>query len=151
MERNYLQKYIKIISNSKGTFKQFQFLIYQKLIKNRYQNDQKFLHFKITSKRARQSCISFLSKLYQKIHSNNVDFSSREIRSKKVRQSDVDFSQKYVKMTWKFISILFSTYLHKIEEGTSKRRQFFTHLNYIEKVRQNDIEIYQYFLFHVST
>ena len=104
------------------------FLIYQKLIKKRY-----------------QTCISFQSKLHQKIHRHNVDFSSIEIRSKKVhgndvyislieitskkvRQNHVDFSaieiisKKYVEMAWKFINIFFSTYRRNTD---SNRRRFY--------------------------
>ena len=58
-------KYIKTISSQKGTFKQLWFLIYQKLIKKRYQNDHNFLLFKIISKYTRPSYISFPSKLHQ--------------------------------------------------------------------------------------
>ena len=54
----------------------------------------------------------------EKVSVNKVDFSTREITSKKVRRSNVDFSKKCV-----------------------KRRGFFDHRNYIEKVRENDVEI----------
>ena len=41
-------------------------MIYQKLVKKKYQNDHDYFSFKNTSKQARQSCYSFLSKLHKK-------------------------------------------------------------------------------------
>ena len=127
-----LKKYIKTILSPKGTFKHLQFFIYQKLLKKRYQNDHNFLPFKITSKYARPSYISFPSKLQQKIHRNNVDFSSIESSQK-----------KYIKTT----STFRSSKLHrrKYVETTSI---FFP--SKFEKVCRNDEEIYGCFFFDVS-
>ena len=97
-----LKNYIKTKLRPKETFKRLQFC--QKLVKKECQTDHDFFSFKNTSKQARQSCYSFLSKLYKKyinflsikirlkkIHGNEAQSSSIEIISKKVRRNDVDF------------------------------------------------------------
>ena len=67
-----------------------------------------------------------------KVLQNDVDFSPIEITSNKVRRNDADFSPI------------------DIEQSTSKRRVFFAHRNYLEKVRQKDVEICQYSILNVS-
>ena len=125
-----MKKYIKTILSPKGTFKQLNFLIYQKLIKKRFQNDHNFLSFKITSKYAQIHLFSIqilpknapkqrlsIEIRLKKVHRINVDISLIKVTSNKVRQNEVDFSP--VKITSK-------------------------------KVLRNDLKIYQYFLFDIS-
>ena len=45
----------------------------------------------------------------------------------------------------------FFDHRNHIEESMPKRRRFFAPHKYIEEVCRNDVEIYQYFLFDIST
>ena len=68
MEQNYY--FGKVYQNDIKSKRDIQIalvLIYEKLIKKRYEDDHNFLPFKITSKRARRRYISFTSKLHEKI------------------------------------------------------------------------------------
>ena len=83
----------------------------------------------IEKKQGNDVCILLIKVTPNKVRRNDVDFSLILITLKKVRRNDVDFlpmevtSRKYVKMTWKFIDIFFSTHRHNIDfKLTSIRR-----------------------------
>ena len=57
----------------------------------------------------------------KKVCGNNLEFLNAEITSKKVRENNVDFfiskntSKRYMKTTWNFVKILFSTHRRNID------------------------------------
>ena len=120
-----LKKYIETKLRPNVKFKRFQFLIYQKLFRNRRQNDNKFVSFKVKLKSGPQIGTSFPAKLLKEHVETASIFLSIEISSKKytkmssifrssifmlkkVRQNNINFFHlsklyrtKYVK-TWNY-------------------------------------------------
>ena len=126
-----LKNYIKTKLRPKETFKRLQFC--QKLVKKECQTDHDFFSFKNTSKSARQSCYSFLSKLYKKyinflsikirlkkIHGNEAQSSSIEIISKKYVETMLIFAPSKLRKQSMYImtSIFGQSKFHR--KGTSK-------------------------------
>ena len=138
------------------------FLIYQKLIRKRYQNEHNYSE-------KMHSYISFPSTLHQTVHRKNVHFSSIEIRSKKRTSKRRRYfgHRSYAEESTSKRRRFFAHWNY-IKESMSKRRRFFLieitskkvcrndvdflpiEITYIKNVRRNDVEIYPCFIFDVS-